>query len=80
MPSDSVQYAAGRYWRYSAFTVWEPKQENQQLLQTTISNFLRSPQLSQWERIFLEGLKGRKISPRQQKVLGRIEAKLGGLV
>lgn len=63
------------------FLKWQAKPKNiktRQQQQQAINKLLKSPQLSQWERTFLEGVKGKKISPKQLEVLARIEAKVGG--
>lgn len=81
MSAPSLHYAAIRCEQCDRFLGWQPKLENQekrQRRQTTIIHLLKSPQLSQWERTFLEGVKGKKISPKQQEVLARIAAKVGG--
>lgn len=80
MLKEAAHHAAIRCGQCDRFLGWQPKLENQekrQKQQTTIIQLLRSPQLSQWERTFLEGVKGKKISPKQQEVLARIAAKVG---
>lgn len=81
MPASSPHYAK-RVCACNAFRGWEPNpqsKERQQQQQIRIAVLLKSPQLSEWERTFLEGLKGKKVSPRQQEILNRIEVKVGGL-
>jgi len=83
MPDYSIHYAARRCGQCDLFRGWESSpatKEKLQQRQATISRLLKSPQLSQWERSFLDGLKGSKISPKQQEVLIRIETKVGGQV
>jgi len=84
MPSHSTHYAARRCAGCDAFRGWQPKPETQEKRlsqQTAISQLLKSSQLSQWEREFLTSLQGkRSLSPKQQETLGRIEAKVGGLL
>lgn len=62
------------------FIGWETKPANQekQQRQTKINRLLEFSQLNQWERTFLELLKGKKISPKQQEVLTKIEANVRG--
>ncbi len=79
---DYCHFAAIRCGHCDRFLRWQPKPQNidlQQQRKATISHLLKSPHLSEWERTFLEGLKCRKISPKQRQVLDRIEAKVGGL-
>lgn len=81
MPSHSPLFGARRCSGCDMFLCWEPRPENKQIQQqrqATIAALLKFPQLSQWERTFLEGLKGKKISPRQREVLEKIEARVGG--
>lgn len=81
MPDNCVHYAAKRCGRCDRFLKWEGKPETvnkKQQQQKTINQMLKASHLSQWERKFLEGLKSKKISPKQQEVLSRIEAKVGG--
>ncbi len=81
MPDFSAHYAARRCGQCDLFRGWEPKpstKDKRQQQQSTISELLKSPQLSQWERNFLEGLKGRKISPKQREILVKIEVEVGG--
>lgn len=80
MPKGAAHHTAIRCGQCDRFLQWQPKLENQekrQRRQTTIIQLLKSPQVSQWERTFLEGVKGKKISPKQQEVLAQIEAKVG---
>lgn len=83
MPNYSLHYAARRCGQCDTFRGWEPKPENQnkqQRWQTTISQLLKSPILSQWEREFLTNLQGsRSLSPRQLAVVQKIENQVGGL-
>lgn len=80
MLEHSTHYAARRCAECDSFRSWEPKPATQQKLQQqeTINHLLKSAQLTQWEKTFLEGLKGKKFSPKQQEVLSRIESKVGG--
>lgn len=81
MPDYSSHHAARRCAECDSFRGWESKpatKEKQRRQQTTISHLLKSSQLSQWEREFLQGLKTKKLSSKQQEVLSRIEAKVEG--
>lgn len=73
-------YGAVHCGECETFLKWQAKPKNikSRQQQQAINQLLKSPQLSQWERTFLEGVKGKKISPKQQEVLARIEAKVGG--
>lgn len=80
MPSYSAHHAARRCAECDSFRGWELKpatKENRQRREI-ISQLLKSSQLTQWERSFLEGLNTKKISPKQQEVLSRIEVRVGG--
>jgi hypothetical protein len=79
MPLHAPHYAARRCGQCDRFLGWIPKpQKRRQRRQTTINQLLKSCGLTQWERDFLEGLKGKRaLSPRQQEVLDRIENKVG---
>lgn len=80
MPSYHPHYAALKCGQCDRFIKWQihpANQEKQQRRQTTISQLLKSPQLIQWEREFLRGVKSKKLSLKQQEVLKRIEAKVG---
>lgn len=83
MPDYSLHYAARRCGQCDTFRGWEPKPENQnkqQRWQTTISQLLKLPSLSQWEREFLTSLQGsRSLSPKQLAVVQKIENQVGGL-
>ena len=81
MPSD-CHFAAIRCGKCDTFLKWQAKPQNIEIRkrqQTVISQLLKSSQLSEWESSFLQGLKGKKISPRQQKILAQIESRLGGV-
>lgn len=80
MPEYSTHYAARRCAECDSFRSWEPKPATQkkQQQQAVVTQLLESPQLTQWEREFLQGLKSKKLSPKQQEVLSRIENKVGG--
>lgn len=81
MPDDFLHYAARRCAECNTFRGWEPKpanQEKQRHQQKRIITLLQSPNLSQWEREFLLNAQYRRsLSPKQQQVLTRIEAKVG---
>lgn len=80
MPEHSKHYAARRCAECDSFRSWEPKpatQEKQQQ-QAIITRLLKSSQLTPWEREFLQGLKGKKLSPKQQEILSRIEMRVEG--
>jgi hypothetical protein len=73
-------YGAVHCGECETFLKWQAKPKNiktRQQQQQAINQLLKSPQLSQWERTFLEGVKGKKISPKQQEVLAWLEAKVG---
>lgn len=82
MPQGCTHHAARRCGNCDRFLSWEPRPENkqkQQQQQARIAALLESPDLSQWERVFLQELKGkRSFSPKQQAVLTRIETEVGG--
>lgn len=82
MPDRSLHYAARRCAECDTFRGWQPKpanQEKQWHQQKRVIMLLQSPILSQWEREFLLSVQYRRsLSPKQQKVLVRIEAKVGG--
>jgi hypothetical protein len=74
-------WAARRCSLCDCFLGWRPKPENaikRSQQQELLSRLLESEHLTPWEHKFLQGLKGkRKVSPKQQEVLDRIEAKVG---
>ncbi len=81
MGGNSPHHAKRLCAHCGAFRGWEASpqsKERQKQQQIRIDVLLKSPRLSEWERTFLEGLKGKKVSPRQQQVLARIEVKVGG--
>lgn len=82
MLKEAAHHAAIRCGQCDRFLGWQPKLENQekrQQQQTTIAALLKSPtKLSQWEREFLQGLKAKKLSPKQQEILNRIKNEVGG--
>jgi hypothetical protein len=82
MPEGCAHYAARRCGQCDRFLGWAPKPESQQKrqqMQTTINQMLQSPQLSPWEREFLENMRSRRsLSPKQQEIVSRIEVEVGG--
>ena len=81
MPDYSTHYAARRCAECDLFRGWDAKpstKDKRQQQQSTISELLKSPLLSQWEWEFLQNLKGKKLSPKQQECLAKIEAKVEG--
>ena len=80
MPTCSIHHAAIRCGVCDHFLGWAAKPEKQQQRhqqQVMINQLLKSSRLSQWEQNFLEGLKGKKISLKQQEILSLIEVKGG---
>lgn len=78
---DHCHFAALRCGDCDRFLRWQAQPKNietRQKRQAAISQLLKSSQLSEWERGLLKGLKGKKLSPKQQEVLSRIENKVGG--
>ncbi len=78
---DRCHFGAIRCNQCDHFVKWQSKPENldvQKRRQTTIAALLKSPKLSQWEREFLQGLKAKKLSPKQQEILNRIKNEVGG--
>lgn len=82
-PAGSVHYASRRCATCDVHRGWEPRPQNrekQSQRQERIARLLRSGKLTDWESIFLESIDGaKKLSPKQEACLERIENKLGGL-
>ena len=81
MPDYCTHHTARRCGTCDTFLDWQPKpatKEHQKQRRATIERLLKSSQLNQWERSFLEGLKSRKLSPKQTECLAKIESRFGG--
>lgn len=82
MPSYHTHYAALKCGTCDCFIKWEPKPTTvgkRQQQQQTVNHLLQAKGLTDPEREFLETVRGKgKLSPRQQEVLAKIEAKVGG--
>jgi len=82
MPSYHTHHAALKCGQCDRFIAWMQKPETEgkrRDLAVRIDRLGKAPRLTHWERDFLQSLKNqKKVSPRQQEVLARIEAKVGG--
>ena len=82
MPSFHAHYAALKCGGCDCFITWMKKPETEEKrrnLAVRLDKLAGKQGLTNWEREFLESLqRTKKLSPRQQETLTRIEAKLGG--
>lgn len=81
MAKGHPHYAALKCGQCDRFLDWMPTPATEGKRRDTsvkVDRLLKSPNLTRWEQNFLQGLKGKKkLSPKQQERLAKIEAKAG---
>lgn len=80
MAKGHPHYAALKCGRCDRFLDWMPAPATEGKRRDTsvkVDRLLKLPNLTRWEQEFLQGLKGKKLSPKQQECLAKIEAKAG---